>query len=1568
MSNFSEAQNLEKSLKSSQSLKDESEEKPNFDLSDIPNRLIDKKWKNRKRAYEIIEEKIENGEKSEKEFINEIVENNLSEIINEKNLATKNSALYALKKYFNYFDLKKNVGLPIMNNLLQISIKKFQDLINEIFIIIYRKDFFFVIDFIINKSFSKNNNKVKKILEILFYILEKENLENGIIKKLIFKLRHLLNNSNYNVKILAQKNYQILFSYVKDDFKSLEKSLFDNMRISQLKSLKNSMMNLKKKNSSFYLLENINYITNSNLQDLEKFEKKENHIFLDNLLPDKFLEIPYLTKINEKKNLLEKFFENLKKEKKKINLKVLSLNPILSILITELENSNFLLYKVTVEILLILTKEKIQKNLITNGIIKQIIIAISLKYNTKESFNLMINDLLKNLVFNNFIEIEKFCRFVIHEIKFSGHFNVKVFFLKWIEENLEKMIFFDFSIGKNSLKKNKSSKKILEFKKKNNLANLEVRENQREYPLIVKFFLDEISLLEKNEKKIKMKNLFKKSLKNIKKIFDNKDFDLKNNFIGEKNEIDFIFKDFENMSQENFGKNCEEILVNILIIFEKEKHLEEIEKIKILKILKKASGFENENNLENFLKILSYYDFKENENKIKNIFENLFTNNKLDILLEEILEIFEKKKNDLKLILQIFEIYIKQEENIKIDDLQNLYFLIKKNEKKNTNLKNILLKIAQKIDTKENSKNTNLNSIIEKKLSKEKKKKNPEEKFLKIFSQIKSEKDLIEFTDIISNNIRLLQSIQKKIEFEKISSKIESIILSILKKNIDFSNKFSEFLVLILSILTKDSKEKLFVLFLTLISKIQKTPSILFFPFFSQITNIFKNFKIAYKIVLTNFPENEKDFFIRNSLPHFLSKFEDDEFSIFSNDFIILIPGIIHGLVIEELSGICSNILEFIFNSFEIKDIVEKFEPELIVSKVLYDRFCSILENFKGESINGEEDVIDENTGDFGNYCPEEPLDSEINCNNFDNDNNPGNFDNGNNQDNFVNQNNQGNSNIENNEENFVDQNKEDFNNQNIQENLKNMIINKDDFENQNHSGKEVKVNNFLNEENLKNKVNKNNFKNEEDFENMENHHNIENEGYENTNLVNYSEINQNSNNLQNFENDIIENNNLQNERNPENIYDYENYYKNENCKNSLEEDHSLIKEKRGNFNKDQNSELIKIDEYKKSLEEKIPNSKKNYNLKNLKERRREKKLRKQNNKSIEKNYKSQNFDNLDNFTDQMISKEINNFSTFNFEINKEKLKLEKEKKNHQKTLSQLLELNKQNEELKFEIINLKKDLKNTIVVKKNPKNLYEKKINENIIKDIDKNFLSLICSRKLEETFFEKIIEEFEKKENYQKEKYIFDLKFTLCDTNKNIFKYIKKENYKNLLKTIINLIVKENSKENNINITTLLQIILDKALKIKKIDQILISLINIIKEKLPNFKTKFENFHQIVINLSLKCFEKVLEIFEDLKKENLSDNKNFENNFSFSSFEILISFYELFDVHKPESLNDECEYLEQFDEIFRILRCFSDKIVIFDIEGSKDFIQVFENNEEGIFIKYMKKYLKVILNNENK
>ena len=818
---------------------------------------------------------------------------------------------------------------------------------------------------------------------------------------------------------------------------------------------------------------------------------------------------------------------------------------------------------------------------------------------------------------------------------------------------------------------------------------------------------------------------------------------------------------------------------------------------------------------------------------------------------------------------------------------------------------------------------------------------------------------------------------------------MEKIILSILKENLDFSNSFSEFLVLILSILKKESKEKLFILFLTLISKLEKTPSILFFPFFSQIDNIFKNFKISYKIVLKNFEENEKDCFVKNSLPHFLAKFGDQEFSIFSNDFIFLVPAIIHGLAIEELSCICSNILEFIFNSFEVEDIVKKFEPELVVSKTLYDRFCSILEEYVGDKTEDHFEN-DENNGYIEN---DSGFENNGNDNNFKNYEETGVFKNNMNE-NFENMNNfKKGSNLKNEEynENVEDNENEEYI-ENEEYNEKIDDNENDQNEQKNTYNKNNNTNNYNDsdihqiEKNLENK----NY--QEDLENRNNQEDLENKNYQET-----------------FENETIENNNYQNFENGtnhENIFEKDD--KNEICKNSLDEGHSFIiknknsKEiKKNNFIKEKieegnifenisknssnknlskmiNSELIKIEDLDNFLEEeKNDIEKKNYNLK---ERRREKKLRKQKNKSIEKNYKSQNFENLNNFEEGMISKEINNFSTFNFEINKEKMKLENEKKNHKKTLSQLFDLNKKHEELKFEIINLKKNFKKNKlnIEKKNLESNLENKINENLVKDIDKSFLALICSKNLTESFFEKIITEFEKKEDYEKEKYIFDLKFILCDTNKNIFEFIKKDNYKNLLKIIIKLIVKENNKKETNNITTLLQIILDKALKIKKIDQILISLINIIKEKLPNFKNKFENFEQIVIKLALKCFEKVIEIYEELKKENLLIKKNYQNfevsnqnlslnSIEFSSFELLLTFYELFDLHKPEELNDTCENLEQFDEVFRILRFFSDKIVLFDLEGSKAFLEIFGAEEKGIFIKYMKKYLEVLEDNKN-
>ena len=49
-------------------------------------------------------------------------------------------------------------------------------------------------------------------------------------------------------------------------------------------------------------------------------------------------------------------------------------------------------------------------------------------------------------------------------------------------------------------------------------------------------------------------------------------------------------------------------------------------------------------------------------------------------------------------------------------------------------------------------------------------------------------------------------------------------------------------------------------------------------------------------------------------------------------------------------------------------------------------------------------------------------------------------------------------------------------------------------------------------------------------------------------------------------------------------------------------------------------------------------------------------------------------------------------------------------------------------------------------------------------------------------------------------------------------------------------------------------------------------------------------------------------------------------------------------FDKHKPEDLNESCVNLGEYDEYFRILRHFSDKIIIADVNGSKSFLKIFD------------------------
>lgn len=106
--------------------------------------------------------------------------------------------------------------------------------------------------------------------------------------------------------------------------------------------------------------------------------------------------------------------------------------------------------------------------------------------------------------------------------------------------------------------------------------------------------------------------------------------------------------------------------------------------------------------------------------------------------------------------------------------------------------------------------------------------------------------------------------------------------------------------------------------------------------------------------------------------------------------------------------------------------------------------------------------------------------------------------------------------------------------------------------------------------------------------------------------------------------------------------------------------------------------------------------------------------------------------------------------------------------------------------------------------------------------------------------------------------------------------------------------------------------------------------------------------------IRLSLKCIEKILTFYQEQRQfgERLYEE--------ITALPLLLELMVLFDKHRPEELNEQCVNLQQFDECFRMLRLFSDKMIDQDEGGTEQFVQVFGEETSRIFVNYVSKYLR--------
>lgn len=181
----------------------------------------------------------------------------------------------------------------------------------------------------------------------------------------------------------------------------------------------------------------------------------------------------------------------------------------------------------------------------------------------------------------------------------------------------------------------------------------------------------------------------------------------------------------------------------------------------------------------------------------------------------------------------------------------------------------------------------------------------------------------------------------------------------------------------------------------------------------------------------------------------------------------------------------------------------------------------------------------------------------------------------------------------------------------------------------------------------------------------------------------------------------------------------------------------------------------------------------------------------------------------------------------------KQTLLLEQERNEHKKTLQKLLSINNLYEEQKLELESLRLQLKKQSVSHQSEPFFPSK---------FDNGFISSMLLREVNQAGVEKLIREYREKESFEREKMLFDLKYTSCDQKENVFQYFQEKNFEMCLRLVIELIVVENEEATSKNSLSILQVILDRMLKIRDVNKCLKSLIRYISQVLPPFDKTLE------------------------------------------------------------------------------------------------------------------------------
>ena len=280
------------------------------------------KWQIRRKTYydlyEFFSQKREFSEMNEENFTVESFLPWLKNIVNDQNLISLTEGLRALNTFIGNYTFNKAYLSYFAGEIIErLAVAKttVQSLVGEIISKMITLDENNILPNEILKRIEhcKNPKYLNALLSTLnAFLMQNSSIDAAIVRLCFKSILQLLEHTNKGIRVTSLEIIKTLYSRVEEKYEELEKVVFTGLRSVHLKDLETLKKCPKLKDQKLIkLIDGTVRYTENNLKKPSKKLTTEQKVDLMSILPEKYLEVPYLLKQDEKQRKLEELNKNI---------------------------------------------------------------------------------------------------------------------------------------------------------------------------------------------------------------------------------------------------------------------------------------------------------------------------------------------------------------------------------------------------------------------------------------------------------------------------------------------------------------------------------------------------------------------------------------------------------------------------------------------------------------------------------------------------------------------------------------------------------------------------------------------------------------------------------------------------------------------------------------------------------------------------------------------------------------------------------------------------------------------------------------------------------------------------------------------------------------------------------------------------------------------------------------------------------------------------------------------------------------------------------------------------------